>query len=549
MTGIFLLWALDKDPEVILMLEKFPESQEPSTKDTNSDRPDNPIASCSRALWVYAEHYPEVKTYSECFDQLVLDRKEIWNDSHLRRSSSAKNHQRRGSPYPNKSSTRLASNKISSRRQNSPMRENARTKQPGVRFISPLVNAIHGAIHDPDRRSQDVNESGPNLTRLLQQNHGLDEINSSPSGNLALDIEHSDPRIACHFNYEELDMVECVMPVKDSMVVKTEDHLADEGGFQEDSQSSHTLSRSQFRTDTPSEETREMYPDFNYNLSDRDRQIFSACDNQRHDSSTERDPNDYFTSQTSKFQAPKTSNEGFFTQCRPISNYQGYPSEPYLELDQLDSAFQNPSSTTLDEAEFAALGYPSTPSAQMNYTSSLLWGNHQGYNHESNSGSHEIKESFIQMVPPFSSSHAISRNLGDEYQSASNRPDSSCSTRAASNTHESSTSLYPQSQDSRNENCMEGVDRSADNNEQEESGKQVYSSTETVSRPHSTQGNALLMSFNTLFAASQSSQHPFLGGMGDVSFWNALQDAAATEQASERGGEDENRVYDSSQQY
>ncbi|EGG08218.1 uncharacterized protein MELLADRAFT_62034 [Melampsora larici-populina 98AG31] len=544
MTGIFLLWALDKDPEVILMLEKFPESLGAYTKESNSEAPDDPIASCSRALWVYAEHYPEVKTYSECFDQLVLDRKEIWKDSHLRRSSSNKKQHRRGSPYPNKSSTTLAANKTPSRGQTSPMRDNSKAHQPSVRFISPLVNTIHGAIRNIGDRSRDVNKSGPSLTRLLEQNHGLEEMNYSPSGNLALEIAQSDPRIECHFNYEELDMVECVMPARNSVIVKKDDNPPDEDYLLESSQSSQTVSRGEFRTDTPSGETREMYPDFHYNLSERDRQIFPAHDHRRNEGSTEINPNDYFTSQT-----PEDSHEGCFTQCHPLSNYQGYPSEPYLELDQLDSAFQNPSSTTLDEAEFSALGYPSTPSSQMNYTSSLLWGHHQRYINESHSGSQEVKESFNQMVPHFSSSHTNSTNLGDEYQSTSNRTDSSCSTRPVSNAHEASTDLYPLSQDPRDTYCMERVDRSVNNNVKEESGQQVYTQTEPVSKNQSTSGNALLMSFNTLFAASQSSQHPFLGGMGDVSFWNALQDAAATEQEGGTEGEHKNGGYDVSEQF
>ncbi|KAH9821948.1 fungal-specific transcription factor domain-containing protein [Melampsora americana] len=538
MAGIFLLWALDKDPEVILMLEKFPESQKSSTKDPHSNAHDNPIASCSRALWVYAEHYPEVKTYSECFDQLVLDRKEIWKDSHLRKSCSTRTQHRRGSPYPNKTTTRLASDKTLPLRQNSPMRANSKTNQPNVKFISPLVNAVHGAISKNDSRSQDVNGSGPNLTHLLQQNHGLD----GPSGNLALDIEQSDPRIACHFNYEELDMVECVMRAK-NLVEKTEDHLPDEGHLQDSSQPSQSISRDSFRTDTPSQEAREMYPDFHYNLSERDRQIFSAHD-ERNEGSTERNPDDYFTIPTPKFQEAKESHEGCFTHCHPISNYQGSLSEPYLELHQLDSAFQNPASTTLDEAGFSALGFPSTQSAQMSYTSSLLWGHHQRYIQESNSGSQDMKETFTQMIPPFGSPGTNLRNLGYEYSSTSHRPDSSCLTSTASNTCEPSTNLYTLSQDQRNKDCMEGVDRPVNKHVKEEPRQQVYSSTEPVSRPHSAQGNALLMSFNTLFAASQSSQHPFLGGMGDVSFWNALQDAAATEQESVTEGDTESGGYE-----
>ncbi|KAG0151788.1 hypothetical protein CROQUDRAFT_667781 [Cronartium quercuum f. sp. fusiforme G11] len=563
MAGIFLLWALDKDPDVFLMLQSYPESHlffpkpndhHPISKPTQvsescPDRHADPIASCSQVLSVYAEHYPEVKAYAECFDQLVIDRKAIWNKYNSCGTSPLNTQDSRGYPgpvapeFPDKLSYR-----------GDPLMHDMALRQPAFMAPTPMDVFLQGPNYST-RGGQEIDGFNLNLTRILEQSHGLEAIRPGAVKSFeSFKLDLSDPLIANIGNYGELDLVQYERPLDHRAMAPAlsprEDFFSCSG-----LQPPQSFYCSQTTPMNAPKDRREMYTDYDFNPLQLDGPNSQANDQERPHFSivwpTSTPHEQVLPSQNIEMQASTHQTDGESLHCQFSSsdaagNMTGSVSQPY----QFDSSLRDSTSSSLelDRTEISNFPYTSTSTGQyenVNYQYPVSWEHHvHGISMDQKnatppnfpSTSPTMNPSRTEFSPPGCST------LGNAYQGTKSHSDPD---RPTNNCHPSTSSNYvlqPPNSSSTNGSIEEErtkvrriIIEEHDNHHhsnsevgvRQEGYNEMIERSDSVPLPDATHTNALSMPLNTVFTVNQSSLHPFLGGMGDSQFWAALQAVAA----------------------
>lgn len=553
MSGIFLVWALEKDPEVLKLLEHFQESNELTVnsvnmesisyrddfpklrhRDSARESPTNPIMACRRALSVYAEHYPEVQRYAECFEQLVVDRNHIWKNAPPQASDGS---QRYGSDYPSNVAPIFQGQGSCL---DDPMVGNMQTpnhchypSSSDQREYKMLSQYPHTS-----NENQQMNKFHLDLTRLLEQSHGLNEQTQSPVVRpqpFMLDL--SDPLTSSIGHYEEMDLVQYARQPLNTLPPP---FLPDYGA--------------------PAHSKTPCPPSFSWVQPELQPppQVIPEMHLGPHLQATQATPNQYPNNCDAKTYYPTSWQQTYSHEQQSdkppndahshrSNTYDHFPSNSFHNIPihlqhiaQHTPPFQDHHTAHYTDMQTDGSRYASSSSGPYSNLNAFpdLWDTGSSYmaTHPTPdlnmlSGFPSLYHSHMQPRNSMSSttiaSYATSRFPDQHLPNGDVTPQTKQmdSSLEISQTTGYSHALRRACQSGRNDSeYSECGSKTTANPKMTLQKEGVEDQAHPVQTDHT---NALSMSFNTVFSTTQSAQHPFLGGMGDREFWNALKKAAA----------------------